>query len=68
MTDDADVSRSVSATRDVTSPADAGQTPAGHLWRWELEPVGVGRRAAQTVLGGPRNWYAIRVTIARNTQ
>jgi len=21
-------------------PADPGQPPAGHLWRWELEPVG----------------------------
>ncbi|MPZ73735.1 MAG: polyketide cyclase [Nitriliruptorales bacterium] len=21
-------------------PADPGQRPAGHLWRWELEPVG----------------------------
>jgi uncharacterized protein YndB with AHSA1/START domain len=24
------------------NPADPGQAPAGHLWRWELEPVGDG--------------------------
>jgi len=24
-------------------PADPGQPPAGHLWRWELEPLGDGR-------------------------
>lgn len=24
-------------------PSDLGQRPPGHLWRWELEPVGEGR-------------------------
>ncbi|MFI6866290.1 SRPBCC family protein [Nocardia sp. NPDC050406] len=24
-------------------PAEPGQRPPGHLWRWELEPVGEGR-------------------------
>ncbi len=24
-------------------PADPGQRPAGHLWRWELEPTGASR-------------------------
>ncbi|WP_461153279.1 SRPBCC family protein [Saccharopolyspora tripterygii] len=24
-------------------PSDPGRQPAGHLWRWELEPVGEGR-------------------------
>jgi uncharacterized protein YndB with AHSA1/START domain len=24
-------------------PGDAGQEPAGHLWRWELEPLGESR-------------------------
>lgn len=24
-------------------PADPGQTPAGHLWRWELAPIGQDR-------------------------
>ena len=24
-------------------PADPGQQPAGHLWRWELEALGTGR-------------------------
>jgi uncharacterized protein YndB with AHSA1/START domain len=24
-------------------PGDAGEEPAGHLWRWELEPVGESR-------------------------
>jgi uncharacterized protein YndB with AHSA1/START domain len=25
------------------NPAEVGQAPPGHLWRWELEPVGDGR-------------------------
>jgi uncharacterized protein YndB with AHSA1/START domain len=25
------------------NPAEVGQTPPGHLWRWELEPLGDGR-------------------------
>lgn len=25
------------------TPADPGQTPAGHLWRWELDPVDASR-------------------------
>lgn len=30
-------------------PASEGEAPAGHLWRWELEPVGDGRtRVTQT--------------------
>lgn len=28
------------ARRIAWRPADPGQQPAGHLWRWELEPVG----------------------------
>jgi hypothetical protein len=24
-------------------PADVGKRPPGHLWRWELEPVGASR-------------------------
>jgi uncharacterized protein YndB with AHSA1/START domain len=24
-------------------PSEAGQSPPGHLWRWELEPVGASR-------------------------
>ncbi len=24
-------------------PAEAGQGPPGHLWRWELEPIGASR-------------------------
>ncbi|SDR75676.1 Uncharacterized conserved protein YndB, AHSA1/START domain [Agrococcus carbonis] len=29
-------------------PATAGQAPAGHLWRWELEPAGSGTRVTHT--------------------
>ena len=25
------------------TPADPGQTPAGHLWRWELDPIDASR-------------------------
>jgi uncharacterized protein YndB with AHSA1/START domain len=25
------------------TPAEPGQTPPGHLWRWELQPLGEGR-------------------------
>ena len=25
------------------TPAERGQRPPGHLWRWELEPIGPGR-------------------------
>lgn len=28
------------ARRIAWNPADPGQRPAGHLWRWELEPTG----------------------------
>lgn len=28
------------ARRIAWMPADPGQPPAGHLWRWELDPVG----------------------------
>lgn len=37
-------------------PADPGQPPAGHLWRWELEPVDDGHtRVTQTY-----DWTALR--------
>jgi uncharacterized protein YndB with AHSA1/START domain len=30
----------VESRRIAWMPADPGQPPAGHLWRWELEPIG----------------------------
>ncbi len=33
----------VEGRRVAWTPADPGQEPAGHLWRWELEPVGESR-------------------------
>lgn len=33
----------VEGRRVAWTPADPGQKPAGHLWRWELEPLGESR-------------------------
>jgi uncharacterized protein YndB with AHSA1/START domain len=33
----------VEARRIAWTPSDLGLPPAGHLWRWELEPLGDGR-------------------------
>ncbi|MEU8243893.1 SRPBCC family protein [Actinoplanes missouriensis] len=33
----------VEGRRVAWTPAEPGQTPPGHLWRWELEPLGDGR-------------------------
>jgi uncharacterized protein YndB with AHSA1/START domain len=33
----------VEARRIAWNPSDVGQRPAGHLWRWELEPLGESR-------------------------
>lgn len=33
----------VEARRIAWMPSDVGLPPAGHLWRWELEPLGEGR-------------------------
>ena len=34
------------------TPADPGSPPAGHLWRWELEPHGAGARWSRTPTTG----------------
>jgi hypothetical protein len=37
------------ARRIAWTPAEPGQRPPGHLWRWELEPIGAsGTRVTQT--------------------
>jgi uncharacterized protein YndB with AHSA1/START domain len=37
------------ARRIAWTPAEPGQWPPGHLWRWELEPIGAsGTRVTQT--------------------
>ena len=33
----------VEARRIAWNPSEVGQRPPGHLWRWELEPLGDGR-------------------------
>ena len=33
----------VEARRIAWNPSDVGRPPPGHLWRWELEPLGDGR-------------------------
>jgi uncharacterized protein YndB with AHSA1/START domain len=34
-------------------PAEPGQKPPGHLWRWELEPIGPSRTLVTTPTTGP---------------
>lgn len=36
-------------------PADPGQPPAGHLWRWELEPTG----EASTIVTHTYDWSGL---------
>lgn len=36
-------------------PADPGQPPAGHLWRWELEPTG----KASTIVRHTYDWSGL---------
>jgi uncharacterized protein YndB with AHSA1/START domain len=50
-------------------PADPGQEPAGHLWRWELEPVGASRTRVSctydwTKLTDERRFPAAKATTA----
>ena len=50
-------------------PADPGQQPAGHLWRWELEPLGDGRTLVRhtydwSELTDPKRFERARATTA----
>ena len=50
-------------------PADPGQPPAGHLWRWELEPLGDGRTLVRhtydwSELTDPKRFERARATTA----
>lgn len=52
-------------------PADPGQPPAGHLWRWELEPTGdATTRVTHTYdwsqLTDPRRFARARATTSAN--
>jgi len=42
VTHDEQVPRVVSASA-TSRPADPGKAPAGHLWRWELDPIDASR-------------------------
>jgi len=50
-------------------PADPGQPPAGHLWRWELEPLDAGRTLVRhtydwSELTDPKRFERARATTA----
>ena len=50
-------------------PAEPGQRPPGHLWRWELEPAGVSRTRVTctydwTQLTDPKRFVVARATTA----
>jgi uncharacterized protein YndB with AHSA1/START domain len=50
-------------------PADPGQPPAGHLWRWELEPLDDGRTLVRhtydwSELTDPKRFERARATTA----
>jgi len=48
-------------------PADAGQEPSGHVWRWELEPVDVTRTRVTHTYDWTRLTDQSRVARARAT-
>lgn len=49
------------------TPADPGRPPAGHLWRWELEPVDAGRTRVTHTYDWTRLTDEKRVPRARAT-
>jgi uncharacterized protein YndB with AHSA1/START domain len=48
-------------------PAEPGQAPPGHLWRWELEPLGAGRTRVTHTYDWTRLTDQQRVPRARAT-
>ncbi|WP_281457523.1 SRPBCC family protein [Saccharopolyspora ipomoeae] len=48
-------------------PSDHGHEPAGHLWRWELEPVGDGRTRVTHTYDWSRLTDEKRLVRARST-
>lgn len=48
-------------------PADPGEAPAGHLWRWELEPLAGGRTRVTHTYDWTRLTDERRVPRARDT-
>jgi len=58
-------------TRIAWCPSDAGAEPAGHLWRWELEPTSDGRTRVThtydwTHLADPKRLDRARATTSDN--
>ncbi|MEU4690313.1 SRPBCC family protein [Actinoplanes sp. NPDC023714] len=63
----------VEGRRVAWTPAEPGQTPPGHLWRWELEPIGDERTRVThtydwTQLTDERRIPKARSTTAENLQ
>ena len=63
----------VEGCRIAWRPAEPGQAPPGHLWRWELEPLGDGRtRVTHTYdwseLTDPARFSRARATTAERLQ
>jgi hypothetical protein len=48
-------------------PAEAGQEPPGHLWRWELDPAGASRTLVTCAYDGTRLTDENRFPRARAT-
>jgi uncharacterized protein YndB with AHSA1/START domain len=57
----------VEARRIAWNPSEVGQPPPGHLWRWELEPLGEGRTRVTHTYDWSRLTDANRLPRARAT-
>ena len=55
------------ARRIAWNPASAGERPAGHLWRWELEPLGDNRTRVTHTYDWSRLTDPHRLARARGT-
>ncbi|MDA3147047.1 SRPBCC family protein [Leucobacter sp. UCMA 4100] len=53
------VTEFVEGERIAWAPATQGEAPAGHLWRWELEPVS-GREREATLVRHTYDWTKLR--------
>jgi uncharacterized protein YndB with AHSA1/START domain len=57
----------VEARRIAWTPSEAGKPPPGHLWRWELEPLGEGRTLVTHTYDWTRLTDPSRLAHARET-
>jgi uncharacterized protein YndB with AHSA1/START domain len=57
----------VEARRIAWNPSEVGQSPPGHLWRWELEPLGESRTLVTHTYDWSRLTDASRLPRARAT-